>query len=112
MSAHNIPVLRLSEMYLIAAEAAAHGAGGGESEALNYLNTLIENRTTNFASHRVTETGEALKEKIAEERRRELALEGHGVYDYIRRGQAIIRPVDEHVNTGVDAANLDIQASD
>lgn len=112
LSAHNIPVLRLSEMYLIAAEAAAHGAGGGESEALNYLNTLIENRTTNFASHRVTETGEALKEKIAEERRRELALEGHGVYDYIRRGQAIIRPVDEHVNTGVDAANLDIQASD
>ncbi|WP_424494143.1 RagB/SusD family nutrient uptake outer membrane protein [Salinimicrobium sp. GXAS 041] len=112
LSAHNIPVLRLSEMYLIAAEAAAHGAGGGESEALNYLNTLIENRTTNFASHRVTETGEALKEKIAEERRRELALEGHGVYDYIRRGQAIIRPVDEHVNTGVDAANLDIPASD
>ncbi|MGI0107486.1 RagB/SusD family nutrient uptake outer membrane protein [Salinimicrobium sp. WS361] len=112
LSAHNIPVLRLSEMYLIAAEAAAHGAGGGESEALNYLNTLIENRTTNFASHRVTETGEALKEKIAEERRRELALEGHGVYDYIRRGQAIIRPGDEHVNTGVDAANLDIQASD
>jgi hypothetical protein len=112
LSAHNIPVLRLSEMYLIAAEAAAHGAGGGESEALNYLNTIIENRTTNFASHRVTETGEALKEKIAEERRRELALEGHGVYDYIRRGQAIIRPVDEHVNTGVDAANLDIQATD
>lgn len=112
LSAHNIPVLRLSEMYLIAAEAAAHGAGGGESEALDYLNTLIENRTTNFAVHQASETGEALKERIAEERRRELALEGHGVYDYIRRGKDIIRPVDEHVNTGVDAANLNIQASD
>lgn len=112
LSAHNIPVLRLSEMYLIVAEAAAHGAGGGESEALNYLNTLIENRTTNFAAHEATETGEALKERIAKERRRELALEGHGVYDYIRRGKDIIRPVDEHVNTGVDAANLDIQATD
>ncbi len=112
LSAHNIPVLRLSEMYLIAAEAAAHGAGGGESVALNYLNTLIENRTTNFTAHQATETGEALKERIAEERRRELALEGHGVYDYIRRGKDILRPVDEHVNTGVDAANLDISATD
>lgn len=112
LSAHNIPVIRLSEMYLIAAEAAANGAGGGDSEALSYLNTLIENRTTNFTAHQATETGEALKERIAQERRRELALEGHGVYDYIRRGKDIIRPVDEHVNTGVDAANLDISATD
>jgi hypothetical protein len=112
LSAHNIPVLRLSEMYLIAAEAAANGAGGGESESLNYLNTLIEKRTTNFAANQVTETGEALKERIAEERRRELALEGHGVYDYIRRGKDINRPVSEHVNTGVNVSNLDIQATD
>ncbi len=112
LSAHNIPVLRLSEMYLIAAEAAAHGAGGGDSSAQDHLNTLIENRTTNFAAHQATETGEALKERIAEERRRELALEGHGVYDYIRRGKDIIRPVEEHVNTGVDAANLNISATD
>lgn len=112
LSAHNIPVLRLSEMYLIAAEAAAHGAGGGDTEAQNYLNTLIQNRTTNLAAHEATETGDALLERIAQERRRELALEGHGVYDYIRRGKDIIRPVDEHVNTGVDAANLDISATD
>ncbi|SDL55678.1 SusD family protein [Salinimicrobium catena] len=112
LSAHNIPVLRLSEMYLIAAEAAAHGAGGGDTAAQDYLNTLIENRTTDFTAHQVTETGDALKARIAEERRRELALEGHGVYDYIRRGVDIIRPVDEHVNTGVDAANLDIAATD
>ena len=112
LSAHNIPVIRLSEMYLIAAEAAANGAGGGETSALNFLNTLIENRTTNFAAHQATEAGEALKERIAEERRRELALEGHGVYDYIRRGKDISRPVDDHVNTGVNAANLNIQATD
>ncbi|MFD1095097.1 RagB/SusD family nutrient uptake outer membrane protein [Salegentibacter chungangensis] len=112
LSAHNIPVVRLSEMYLIAAEAAAHGAGGGEPEAQDFLNTLIENRTTDYSSNQATETGEALKERIAEERRRELALEGHGVYDYIRRGKDIIRPTDEHVNTGVDVSNLDIQATD
>lgn len=112
LSAHNIPVVRLSEMYLIAAEAAANGAGGGDSEASNYLNTLIEKRTTNFTTNQATETGEALKQRIAEERRRELALEGHGVYDYIRRGEDINRPVNEHVNTGVDVSNLDIQATD
>lgn len=112
LSAHNIPVLRLSEMFLIAAEAAAQGAGGGDASAQDYLNALIEKRTTNFAAHQATETGEALKERIAEERRRELALEGHGVYDYIRRGKDINRPVEEHVNTGVDASNLNIQAGD
>ncbi|HZJ37304.1 MAG TPA: RagB/SusD family nutrient uptake outer membrane protein [Gillisia sp.] len=112
LSDHNIPVVRLSEMYLTAAEAAANGAGGGDPEASNYLNILIEKRTTNFSTGQATETGEALKERIAEERRRELALEGHGVYDYIRRGKDIVRPVSEHVNTGVDVSNLDIQATD
>jgi len=112
LSAHNIPVIRLSEIYLIAAEAAANGAGGGDSEALNYLNTLIQKRTTNFSANRAEETGEVLKERIAEERRRELALEGHGVYDYIRRGKDINRSINEHVNTGVDVSNLDIQATD
>lgn len=111
LSAHNIPVVRLSEMYLIAAEATAQGAGG-DTEAQSFLNVLIEKRTTDFASNQVTEIGEALKNRIAEERRRELALEGHGVYDYIRRGKDINRPSNEHVNTGIDVSNLDILATD
>jgi len=39
-------------------------------------------------------------------------LEGHGVYDYIRRGKDINRPSNEHVNTGIDVSNLDILATD
>ncbi len=112
LSDHNIPVIRLSEVYLIAAEAAANGAGGGEAQALTYLNTIIKNRTEDFQNDKATETGEALKQRIAEERRRELALEGHGVYDYIRRGVNIVRPTEEHVNTGVEISNLDIIATD
>lgn len=112
LSNHNIPVIRLSEVYLIAAEAASNGAGGGEAQALIYLNTLIKNRTEDFQSDKATETGEALKQRIAEERRRELALEGHGVYDYIRRGVNIVRPTGEHVNTGVAIGNLNIPATD
>lgn len=109
LSIHNVPVIRLSEMYLIAAEACANGAGS-ETEAHQYINTLIRKRTTDFKTHKVTEVGNALKKRILEERRRELALEGHGVYDYIRTGTDIVRPKDEHVNTGVNVNNLNISA--
>lgn len=112
LSDHNIPIIRLSEVYLIAAEASANGAGSGESQALTYLNTVIKNRTEDFQSDKATETGGELKQRIAEERRRELALEGHGVYDYIRRGEDIVRPMEEHVNTGVETSNLNIPATD
>lgn len=112
LSVHNIPVIRLSEVYLIAAEAAANGAGGGDAEAREYLNTLISKRTTDFETNKVVEAGEALKDRIAQERRRELALEGHGVYDYIRRGKDINRPSEEHQNTGVSQSNLNISAKD
>ncbi|MEO9512129.1 MAG: RagB/SusD family nutrient uptake outer membrane protein [Flavobacteriaceae bacterium] len=111
LSIHNVPIIRLSEIYLIAAEACANGATGGEAQALVYLNTLINKRTTNFTAHQATESGNALKVRIAEERRRELALEGHGVYDYIRTGTDIERPGTDHVNTGVNIKNLNISAS-
>ena len=111
LSIHNIPVIRLSEIYLIAAEACANGATGGQSQALFYLNTLIGKRTSDFETFKATEGGEALKTRIAEERRRELALEGHGVYDYIRTGKNIVRPESDHVNTGVNVSNLDISAT-
>lgn len=109
LSIHNVPVIRLSEIYLIAAEASANGAGS-ETEAQTYINTLIKKRTTAFDAHKVTELGNNLKKRILEERRRELALEGHGVYDYIRTGTDIIRPKEDHINTGVNVSKLDITA--
>ncbi|CAA0230036.1 RagB/SusD family nutrient uptake outer membrane protein [Tenacibaculum maritimum] len=108
LSIHNIPVLRLSEMYLIASEAAANLAFDTASQT--YLNTLIKYRTTNFRAHKVTVTGSQLKKRIYEERRRELALEGHGVYDYIRTGRTIHRTGNDYFGTGVNANNLKIDA--
>ena len=110
LSIHNIPIIRLSEIFLIAAEACANGAGGGESEALMYLNALIQKRTTDFDAHSASESGEELKDRIAEERRKEMALEGHGVYDFIRTGRPIIRPESDHVNTGINVNNLNAEA--
>ena len=106
-----MPVIRLSEVYLIAAEACANGASGGDSQAVVYLNTLINKRTTNFEDAKATESGTALKSRIFEERSRELALEGHGVYDYIRTGTDINRAESDHVNTGVNSNNLNISAT-
>ncbi|WP_291870870.1 RagB/SusD family nutrient uptake outer membrane protein [Maribacter sp.] len=111
LSIHNIPVIRLSEIYLIAAEACANGATGGDAQAIIYLNTLINKRTTNYNVDKATEVGTALKTRIAEERRRELALEGHGIYDYIRTGIDINRPESDHVNTGININNLNILAT-
>jgi len=111
LSIHNIPVIRLSEIYLIAAEACANGATGGEAKALEHLNTLIKKRTTDYSTHMATELGDNLKIRIAQERRRELSLEGHGVYDYIRTGTDINRQESDHVNTGVNINNLNISAT-
>lgn len=111
LSNHNVPIIRLSEVFLIAAEACAHGAGDGEDEARQFLNSIVSRRTTNFDAHRVEEGGDALLSRIAKERRKELALEGHGVYDYIRRGNDILRPESDHVNTGINVNNLNIPAT-
>lgn len=67
----NKKVLRLSDVYLIAAEAAY--SLGNEALAKSYLNTLVEQRYTNPS---LTETGGALFERIISERRKELAFEG------------------------------------
>lgn len=109
LSMHNIPVIRLSEVYLIAAEACANGAKGGELHALRYLNALVARRTDDFQSYKATESGSALLRRIYKERRKELALEGHEIYDLIRTGRDIVRVQDEHVNTGINSNNLTIK---
>jgi hypothetical protein len=63
-------ILRLSDVYLIAAEAAYNL---GRPEATTYLQTLVTQRDPAAV---VTETGPALFERIITERRKELAFEG------------------------------------
>ncbi len=89
---HNVVVIRLSEVFLIAAEAAARSNGDGAS----YLFELTQRRSASYTLS--TLTGDALVDEIAIERRKELAVEGHGVYDYIRRGKDITRVASDHEN--------------
>lgn len=79
---------RSAEIYLIAAEAAAH-RDGQLSQAKAYLKQLMEKRLTpEYYAEKAVEVDamnqEQLIAEIADERARELALEGHRWYDLRR----------------------------
>jgi hypothetical protein len=77
-------VVRLSEMYLIAAEASLPSS---EADALKYLNTITAARNASA----VTATGSALFEAVITERRKELAFEGERFNDLQRLKRGITR---------------------
>ncbi|MCU0392438.1 MAG: RagB/SusD family nutrient uptake outer membrane protein [Thermoflexibacter sp.] len=80
-------VLRTGEMYLVRAE--ARQRSGDQTGALQDLNTLRAARITNFVAG--TESGAALTQAIANERRKELFLEGHRWFDLKRTTRTINR---------------------
>ena len=85
---NNIRVIRLSDIYLIAAEAALKKSSADQASANKYLNAIIK-RAIPSASD-VTAT-EAL---VLKERRKELVMEGHRFYDIMRLGITVTRKVD------------------
>jgi hypothetical protein len=84
----NIKVLRLSEVYLIAAEASLTS---NESDARTYLNALVAQRDPGKV---YTSTGSTLLADIVNERRKELAFEGDRLFDLNRLNWTINRTVD------------------
>lgn len=76
----SIKVMRLAELYLIHAEAAAHL--GSTAEAQADLDVVTQRADHNAPP--VTATGPALLDAILLERRKELAFEGHRLFDLIR----------------------------
>ncbi|MBL7808409.1 MAG: RagB/SusD family nutrient uptake outer membrane protein [Saprospiraceae bacterium] len=69
----NIPIIRLAEMYLIAAECEAHLFGNGAV----YLNPVRERAG-------LAPVNQAFAADVVMERRRELAFEGHKIHDIKR----------------------------
>jgi hypothetical protein len=82
-----IKVIRMSEVYLIAAEAAYHI--GNEPLARTYLNEVATERIVGFAGY--NSSGAALLEDILLERRKELAFEGHRYWDLARYNRDVVR---------------------
>lgn len=83
----NVPVIRLSEVYLNRAEA---NAELGNDAAAQADVTLIRQRGLATAPA-VTATGQALIDEILIERRIELGFEGHRIHDLMRHKQDINR---------------------
>ncbi len=81
----DFPIFRLSEMYLIYAEAVLRGGTGGDgATALNYIN-LIRTRAYGNASGNIS-AGQLTLQFVLDERGRELYWEGHRRTDLIRYG--------------------------
>ena len=86
----NIKVLRLAEVYLIAAEASLPN---NEEDARGYLNAVAETRDPDFSGY--TSSGTELLNDIVTERRKELAFEGDRYYDLNRLKREINRGDNE-----------------
>ena len=86
-----IPIIRLSEVYLTAAECAFRN--NDKTKAVEYLNDLVKNRTTTEAS--LATVDNITLDRILIERRKELIGEGQRYFDALRNNETITRYTSE-----------------
>lgn len=86
----DIILMRVAEMFLIKAEAATY-ISGKEGEAQSLLKELRQARLKEGAAEEVVETGNALREEIWMERRKELWGEGFSLTDLLRNQKSLER---------------------
>ncbi|MDX1773797.1 RagB/SusD family nutrient uptake outer membrane protein [Oceanihabitans sediminis] len=101
----DVKVIRMAEVMLNKAEALAMpGPAQDEAAALAALDAVRSQRYSSFVSG--NETGQALLDAIALERRLELAFEGHRFYDIKRSGEGINRSGAGQYADGTGLATL------
>lgn len=93
---NNIRVIRLSDIYLMAAEAALKKTEKDQQSANEYLNAIIKRAMPNAADV------EATIDLVLKERRKELVMEGHRFYDILRLGIKVTRKGDHHYLNNTD----------
>ncbi|HXB93965.1 MAG TPA: RagB/SusD family nutrient uptake outer membrane protein [Puia sp.] len=93
----NLKVIRLAEVFLIAAESEAQL--GDNTDAQTYVNAVAMTRDPAFTGY--TDNGPALITDIVLERRKELAFEGDRKYDLNRLGL----PINRGTNNGAAAGD-------
>ncbi len=103
-SATPIKVLRLSELYLIRAEAAAEKATPDFAQASSDLNTIRKRGDASATTLNITVKADLI-DAILLERRKELAFEGNLLFDLLRRKKDVLR-------TDVTAANKNLLTTD
>jgi hypothetical protein len=85
----DLPVIRFSDVLLMGAE--LHVDGGDASKAQSYLDR-VRDRAFEDTDHRIT----ASKMNILNERKLELAFEGHRYYDLLRQGLDVAKAAIDH----------------
>ncbi len=93
---NNVRVIRLSDIYLIGAEAALKKTSPDQTLANDYLHAIKDR------AHPGVEKPAATLDLVAKERRKELVLEGHRLYDILRQGSEIKRQGTGHFLNGND----------
>ena len=88
LSTDNNRIIRLSELYLIAAEGYAK-AGSKDADALARLNSIVSRASIGTTVADLT--GSALTDRILVEREKELFCEGHRLFDLTRNNKVIDR---------------------
>jgi len=83
----NFRYIRYADVLLMAAEANNRATASNDTKAQNYLNQ-VRARAYGNSSNASSSTGSTLTQEIWDERRLELAGEGHRFYDLVRTGQA------------------------
>lgn len=86
----NIPVLRLAEAYLIAAESAVKL--NDKTNAAKYLNSIVQRANPD----KEVEVDDVTIDRVLIERRKELVGEGHRLFDAMRNNQTIERKGASH----------------
>lgn len=98
--AQNIIIFRLSDVYLLLAE--AYNRTGNDTKAREYLNKV---RQRAGLPANTTDTGDVLFAKIKQERQLELCLEGDRYFDLVRWGDAETELTGDPENAGLSTYN-------
>lgn len=101
-TAVNIKVIRLSEIYLIAAEAALSSSSPDKDKAVGYLNE-IRKRAPNLD---LATTATITLDMILDEKSKELFAEGHRYFDMLRTNQEITFN-DDFIDSGITLTTRD-----
>ena len=100
IAVNNIRVIRLSDVYLMAAEAALRKSSIDQTTADNCLNDIVKRANPN--APKVTATIDL----ILKERRKELVMEGHRLHDILRLGLSVTRTGGDHFLNKVDLVTV------
>jgi starch-binding outer membrane protein, SusD/RagB family len=85
----NVPVIRLSEVYLIYAEAQARATLSPVGEPYFYYKAVRDRAGLETADESTFTDTDAFVAEVQREKRRELMFEGEAWYDYVRTGLAL-----------------------